>query len=166
MKPLEFNLLRMITLMTQNYSFCESFEKEGFSADVSELQMAYDAGGGKINHKALLALKRIYKEHIVEGFDEDIKEYNEVVLPIEIKFDDELKVMQLMEEKIPNDVQKILEENASFVDTVKTLDESFISVGTIEDLKEHHSEEVNNYLNKLFLALNGADAGYLKIMKG
>jgi len=82
MKPLEFNVLRMILLMTQEYSFCEAFEQEGFSSDVSQLQNAYDAGGGKINHKAEQALRRVYKNHIVNGFEAEIFEYNSIVLPL------------------------------------------------------------------------------------
>ena len=100
MKPLEFNVLRMILLMTQEYSFCEAFEQEGFSPDVSQLQNSYDAGGGKINHKAEQALRRIYKNHIVNGFEAEILEYNSIVLPlnnitlVDQKFNDFISKME------------------------------------------------------------------------
>jgi len=100
MKPLEFNVLRMILLMTQEYSFCEAFEQEGFSPDVSQLQNSYDAGGGKINHKAEQALRRVYTYHIVNGFEAEILKYNSIVLPlnnitlVDQKFNDFISKME------------------------------------------------------------------------
>lgn len=165
MKALEFNTLRMITLMTKEYEFCEAFEKEGFSPDVSQLQMAYEAGGGKINHKAELALKRIYKEHIVEGYEEEIIKYNDVVMPIEIKFEEELKIVQLSQETIPDDIQWQLEKWASFKDSDSSLNETLTSLGTIEEMIPNCKETAKEYLTALVRAMNMADASYVQIVK-
>lgn len=71
---MKFDLFKMIALMVHDYSFCEAFEKEGFNSDVSELINVIKCTG-KINHKAELALRRIFKNNIV-GDKETEKLYN------------------------------------------------------------------------------------------
>lgn len=77
MKILEFSVARMIGLMIEDYSFCEAFADQGFSADVNDLIVAHS--GGKINYKAERALRGIYKNNVT-GDEKATKIYNEVVV--------------------------------------------------------------------------------------
>ena len=164
MKALEFNILRMVALMIEEYSFCEAFEKEGFSADVGQLKVL--AENDMVSHKAKLALKRIYNMHILNGFDEDIKKYNEVeVTEQKVFFEEQLKVVQLRQELIPDDIQNSLEEEASFKDTNNDIGEYIISLGTVHELYSKASEEQAAFLLELYNRMNFADASYVQIVK-
>lgn len=171
MKPLEFNVLRMILLMTAEYSFCEAFEKEGFSPDASLLRNTYDALG-KINHKAEQALKRVYKEHIVEGFDEDIKKYNEIVLPPEIQINDVIKVAQIVEDTMPKRIVEVLSGREDFSDTTTNGDRVY-GANSIEEAhlevengtEPNVSEEDKSYLNELRVKMGAKDFCYIQLIK-
>lgn len=183
MKPLEFNVLRMIILMTQDYSFCEAFEKEGFNPDVNELRNVYDALG-KINHKAEQALKRIYKEHIAyeikkgtEKFftseiEKNVKAYNEIVLPPVIEFSDKLIVAQILERNVPEEVIAILTGREDFADNTTNGDKLYgassiedAHLETIDGTEADASEESKTYLNELRIKMGAKDISYIQLIK-
>lgn len=170
MKPIEFNVLRMILLMTANYSFCEAFEKEGFTGDISELQGAYNVGNGKINHKAELVLRKIYKEHIVNGSEEDINEYNNIILPPEIKFISRLVIARILESSLPKGVAEILEGREDYVATedndklygTEALEDAIIECDVITF---NRSKEVLAFLEALNLKMSIEGVSYIQIIK-
>lgn len=172
MKKLEFNTLRMIILMTQDYSLCEAFEKEGFNPDVSELRNAYDAGNGNINHKAKNALKFIYREHIVNGDENDIKAYNDITLPPTIEFNDILKVAQIIESTLPKGVVTILAGREDYRDATDNNDKLYgtdaietaiieCEVGTEPDA----TQEDKDYLEALDKKMGANEISYIQLIK-
>ncbi|MHA1816815.1 MAG: hypothetical protein ACTSX1_12465 [Candidatus Heimdallarchaeaceae archaeon] len=172
MKALEFNVLRMIILMTQEYSFCEAFEQEGFSPDVSKLRNAYDAGDGKINHRAEMALKRVYKKHIAEGFEAEIIEYNAIVLPPTVEFNDTLKIAQIVESAMPKGVVKILAGREDYRDATDNNDKLYgtdaietaiieCEVGTEPDA----AQEDKDYLEALNNKMGVNEISYIQLIK-
>lgn len=76
MKAEKFELMRMIILMQTIPALIKAFSKEGFDTDMNSLRML--AENNMVNHKAVLALKRVYKKHIV-GNDKLTKKYNSVI---------------------------------------------------------------------------------------
>ena len=172
MKKLEFNTLRMIILMTQDYSLCEAFEKEGFNPDVSQLRNAYDAGNGKINHKAENALKFIYREFVVNGDENDIKAYNDVTLPVEVAFNDTLKIAQIVESTLPKGVVKILAGREDYRDATDNDDKLYgtdaietaiveCEVGTEPDA----IQEDKDYLEALNNKMGVNEISYIQLIK-
>ena len=172
MKALEFNILRMILLMTADYSFCEAFEKEGFNPDVSQLQNAYDASGGKINRKAARALKKVYKDHIFNGDEKDIKAYNEIVFPREVVFNDTLKVAQIVETTLPKGVIKILEGREDYKDSTDNNDKLY-GAGAIEDAiieceagaEPYATQEDKDFLDVLNMKMGINEISYIQLIK-
>ena len=171
MKALEFNTLRMIILMTEDYSFCEAFEKEGFSPDASQLQDAYDAGGGKLNYKEVNALKYIYREFIVNGDENDIKQYNEIVMPPEIHFNDILVVAQVLESNLPKGVLEVLAGREEFKDATDN-DDKLYGTSSFEDAiiecdagVENHNKEVLDYLEALNKKMANENISYIQLIK-
>jgi len=170
MKPLEFNILRMIILMTEDYSFCEAFEKEGFNPDASDLRDIYDAMG-KIHYKAELALKRIYKEWVI-GDKDAIKKYNEIVLPPVIEFSDTLIVAQLLENNVPNGVIAILAGREDFADRT-TNEDKLYGTNAIEEAhleaedgtEDDATQEDKDFLNELKVKMEALDYSYIQLIK-
>jgi len=171
MKALEFNVLRMIILMTEDYSFCESFEKEGFSPNVENLRNTFDALG-KLNYKAEAALKRVYNIHVLNGFEKDIKKYNEIVMPPVIEFSDKLVVAQMLESSIPKGVVAILTGREDFADNTTNGDKLY-GAGAIEDAhtetidgtEADATQEERDYLNELRVMMGAKDISYIQIIK-
>jgi len=187
MKPLEFNVLRMILLMTANYSFCEAFEKEGFSPDVEQLRNTYDAFG-KVNHKAEHALKRIYKEHIAyeikkgstgvfkdsieREVQKNVKAYNEIVLPPEVMISDTLKVAQILESNVPEGVIAILTGREDFADNTTNGDKLYgasaiedAHIETIDGTEADAAQEDKDFLNELRIKMGAKDYSYIQLIK-
>ncbi|MEK6829777.1 MAG: hypothetical protein AABY15_06675 [Nanoarchaeota archaeon] len=77
MKAMKFELMRMIVLMETEKSLVKEFKAEGFDGDIHTLRML--AENDSVNHKAVLALKRVYKKLIENGSDKMIEKYNSVI---------------------------------------------------------------------------------------
>ena len=168
MKALEFNVLRMILLMEIDYSFCEAFEKEGFSPDVEQLRNTYDAFG-KVNHKAEQALKRIYKELVV---GDALKAYNEIVLPPEVMISDTLKIAQILESNVPEGVIAILTGREDFADNTTNGDKLYgasaiedAHIETIDGTEADAAQEDKDFLNELRIKMGAKDYSYIQLIK-
>lgn len=76
MKKAEFKAISIIFLMQTEEILAKAFVDEGFSFDFKQMKML--AENNFLNHKALLALKKIFKKHILEN-SEMLEKYNSIV---------------------------------------------------------------------------------------
>lgn len=76
MKKAEFKAISIIFLMQTEEILAKAFVDEGFSFDFKQMKML--AENNFLNHKVLLALKKIFKKHILEN-SEMLEKYNSIV---------------------------------------------------------------------------------------
>ena len=65
METVKFELMRMIVLMQTTPILVKAFKEEGYGGDIAELKML--AENDIVNGKAVMALKRVFKKHIVDN---------------------------------------------------------------------------------------------------
>jgi len=84
-----------------------------------------------------------------------------------VQFSETLTVAQLPQETIPDNIQKILENNACFDDTNETLNEKLISLGTVEDLEFNMdmTKSESDYFADMLKEMSKVGASYVQIVK-